>query len=249
MHGRLWANDPDCVIARQSRTKLSLAEVQTLATAIAMSGGAVLLSDDMQQLTDERLDLVSSILPPLPDEVEVNDLMRESTPSTMTIRLAKPFESWLLVARFNWDGRRRDLAVNLPPGRWHAFEFWERRYLGVHEGELMLPSVPAHGARLLSLRMVLDRPQVVGTCLHFSMGGQELTDVTWDEGARVLRIGLQPAAKREGAVFVHVPQEYQFGRATLLDETVETISDGEIVCVPLSVDRASRSMLSFTRAR
>ncbi len=44
LHEHWWVNDPDCLLVRPD-TKLSLAEVQTLATAIGMTGGSLLLSD------------------------------------------------------------------------------------------------------------------------------------------------------------------------------------------------------------
>jgi alpha-galactosidase len=57
MHRRLWLNDPDCLMLRASATRLSLEERFSLASAIAVSGGMLLLSDDMNLLDhgSERL--------------------------------------------------------------------------------------------------------------------------------------------------------------------------------------------------
>jgi alpha-galactosidase len=245
MHGRLWTNDPDCLLARQTRTKLSLAEVQTLATAIALSGGAVFLSDDMEQLSPERLDLVSSLLPPIAESAAVSDLMREAMPSTMTVDITRPFESWHVVGRFNWAGRGQDLSLALPPGRWHVFEFWEGRYHGVHEGELLLGRVAPHGVRLLSLRKALDRPQVVGSTFHYSMGAREIDGARWDQRQRTLRINLVPVAKREGELFVHAPEGYRFARATVDGEDVAVRFDGQLLVVHLAIDKPSLLAITF----
>jgi alpha-galactosidase len=220
MHGRLWANDPDCLMARADRTKLTLPEVQSLASAIALSGGALLISDDMALWPRGRLDLVSSLLPLLDEGGRARDLLREPMPSTLELEVRRPFERWLLVGRFNWSGRKQPLSVELPRGRWHAFEFWSGRYYGAHEGELTLPDVPAHGVRLLALRRALDRPQLIGTTFHYSMGGREIAGARWDGRRRELRIDLQPVAKRRGEVWVHAPRGFRLAEARLADKPI-----------------------------
>jgi len=246
MHGRLWANDPDCLLARDTRTKLTLPEVQTLATAIAMSGGALFFSDDMDQLSPERLELMSSLLPPILEAAAVSDLLRESMPSTLELVLERAFESWSVVARINWSGRRQDLSVDLPAGCWHAFEFWDSRYYGEHENDLRLERVPPHGVRLFALRQVLERPQLVGSTFHYSMGGREIEDAKFDEPSRTLRVQLAPVARRGGKVFVHASRGFRFERATLDGEAVDVTSDGELLAVALTIDAPSELALIFS---
>jgi len=50
MHRRLWLNDPDCLMARSRSTSLSRAEAETLAAAIAATGGMAMVSDDLPAL-------------------------------------------------------------------------------------------------------------------------------------------------------------------------------------------------------
>ena len=213
MHGRVWANDPDCLLARSTRTKLTLPEVQSLATAIALSGGMVLASDDLTELSKERLGLLSLLLPPLGEAPIVRDLMTSELPSDALVEVRRPFESWWLLGAFNAAGRRRTLSVDLPPGHWHAFELWERRYHGEREGTLRLADVPSHGVRLLALRRARTRPQLLGTTFHFSMGGREIEAVAYRRGA--LSIALRPVAKQEGELFLHVPAGYRLLEARL----------------------------------
>lgn len=52
MHGKLWVNDPDCVMARATGTRLKPAERRSQMDAIAVSGGLVVMSDDMALLTE-----------------------------------------------------------------------------------------------------------------------------------------------------------------------------------------------------
>ena len=62
LHRRWWVNDPDCLLVRPD-TKLSLAEVQTLTSAIGLTGGSLLVSDDLPALPEDRLAIAQALLP------------------------------------------------------------------------------------------------------------------------------------------------------------------------------------------
>ncbi len=52
LHRRLWLNDPDCLLLRQERNRLSAVERATLACAVAISGGMFLVSDRLADLDE-----------------------------------------------------------------------------------------------------------------------------------------------------------------------------------------------------
>ena len=51
---RLWHNDPDCILLRDT-TKLSEEEVVSAITVTAMSSGMLLLSDDLSKVGPSRM--------------------------------------------------------------------------------------------------------------------------------------------------------------------------------------------------
>ncbi|MCB1323433.1 MAG: alpha-galactosidase, partial [Leptospiraceae bacterium] len=57
MHNRFWTNDPDCLMVRSTRTKLNIKHTYILASVMALSGGMLLLSDDLTELDADRFDL------------------------------------------------------------------------------------------------------------------------------------------------------------------------------------------------
>lgn len=59
---RWWHNDPDCVLLGET-TSLTDSEVVSAATVVAMTGGMLLLSDDLSQLSAERLSIATRINP------------------------------------------------------------------------------------------------------------------------------------------------------------------------------------------
>ncbi|MEX2159820.1 MAG: glycoside hydrolase family 36 protein [Dehalococcoidia bacterium] len=245
MHGRLWANDPDCLLVREDRTKLTLPEVQSLATAIGLSGGMVLLSDNVTTLSAKRLDIVSLLLPPIGDAPVVPDLMDVSMPARMEVDLSRPFGSWRLLGAFNWTGRRQSMRVPLPRGRWHVFELWEERHYGVREQHVNLQDMPSHGARLLALRRAVARPQLIATTFHVSMGGREIERVSYDARRKTLRVALTPVAKKDGAVFVHAPAAYRLAGATLDGESIAPKRNGRVLRFAFTLDATKTLTVRF----
>lgn len=195
-HGRLWANDPDCLLARETDTSLAGDEVRALTTVIGLSGGMVLDSDNLPKLSDARRDYISLLLPVYGKPAIPVDLFQ--TPDVPRL-LSLDCGTHRLLAVFNWGDESGTVEAPLPEGRWHVFEFWEREYLGVCEGSISLPA-PPHGCRLLRLTADLGRPQVVGSTLHITMGAMEVESEEWD-GAK-LRITLRRVARRDGELFV-----------------------------------------------
>ncbi len=108
---------------------------------------------------------------------------------------------WLQVLLVNNDPKRRR-TVRAPlsgdpaetgalgldaASSWHAFEFWEQRYLGCLDGagELAVSLRPGEVA-VVSLRKVTEHPQVISTNRHLMQGMLECHDVRWRPATRVL---------------------------------------------------------------
>jgi alpha-galactosidase len=202
MHGRLWANDPDCLMVRDDFTKLTLTETRSLATAIAMSAGMMLSSDDLEKVPPERLSIASALLPPLPRPAVPVDLIVRDMPEHCEFVAARDFDPLRIVALFNFDDDARDREVALPEGKWHAFEWWDERYLGVVEGSLSFAPVEPHGCRLVTLRPADGRPRVVGATAHVGGGILDITSQSWDEQSGELSVELAPVGRHRRRIFV-----------------------------------------------
>lgn len=61
MHGRLWLNDPDCVLLRRHDTSLDDAQREALVAAVERAGGFTVLSDDLTRYGDEQWDVVERL--------------------------------------------------------------------------------------------------------------------------------------------------------------------------------------------
>ncbi len=195
-HERLWANDPDCLLVRETDTQMAGDEVRALATVIGLTGGMVLNSDNLPKLSDPRREVISQLLPVYGKSAVPLDLFHTSDIPRL---LLLDCGTHVLLGVFNWEDESSEVTVPLLDGRWHGFEFWEREYLGVHEASVTLP-VPPHGCRLLRLTAVNDHPQIVGSTLHITMGAMEIESEKWD--GKMLSISLKPVAMKSGELFV-----------------------------------------------
>jgi len=210
-HRRLWLNDPDCLLARDEATALTLDEVRTLATAIGLSGGMVLDSDSLPAMSPERMAIVSLLLPPWGQAAQPLDLFESGMPSLFQLAVERPWERWTLLGVFNWEDTACTLKAPLPPGRLHVFDLWSGQYAGVLSGEAVFHGVPAHGCRLLALRGVQDRPQMVSSTFHFTQGALEIEDARYDGRRRALMLSLRPVAKKEGELVLYAPANLRPG--------------------------------------
>jgi alpha-galactosidase len=196
MHGRLWMSDPDCLLVRETDIALTGDEVQALATVIAMTGGMVLDSDNLPKLSDARRDLISLLLPVYGKVAIPLDLFQTlDVPQVLSLDCG----THRMLALFNWADEAGEVSSSLPDGRWHAFEFWGEEYVGVVE-DSVTQEVEPHGCKLLRLTADAGRRQVVGSNLHVMQGALEVKSEDWD--GELLRVGLRPVARKDGAIYV-----------------------------------------------
>ncbi len=180
LHRHWWINDPDCLLIRPE-TDLTLAEVQTLATAIGLTGGSLLVSDNLPALPDTRLQIVQAHLPVIDQRAQVVDWMDRTTPSLLRVDLEGAVGKWHLLAQFNWGEEAAELLFSpqdfgLPDGIWWVREFWTGQSGQMSEkSPISLFEVPPHGVRILAARPYQpEKPAYLGGNLHLSQG-QEIT--------------------------------------------------------------------------
>ena len=242
MHGRLWANDPDCVLVREDRTKLTLDEVRTLASVIGLSAGMALVSDDLAKLAPERIDLLSMLIPTLPVSARPVDLLDRDMPERYELDLDTATGQLRLVGLFNFEDHARDLTLPLPGGRWDAFELWEARYLGAIEGEVAFTLVSPHASRVVALRPAVEGPRIVGTNAHIGCGAIDITDVHTDE--RRLRVGLAPVGRVERRLWVELDGR-EVASARLDGGELAVKIERGVAVIDVAVERASALELAL----
>jgi alpha-galactosidase len=136
-NGRLWWNDPDCVLLTGS---LSEAEFQFHATALYATGGMLLSGDDLAKLPPERLARLRRLLPPTGRPARFTDAGLQVGRVALGDRQ--------LLCLFNWSEIPQDLTADLPQ-KCRLTDFWSGEELGSHAATFTARAVPPYGARLL----------------------------------------------------------------------------------------------------
>jgi alpha-galactosidase len=136
-NGRLWWNDPDCLVLTG---KLADNLYRFHATAILASGGMLLSGDDLPKLPPDRLAMLRKLIPP----TGVAARFADTGFSVGAIDL--PDKSLYCV--FNWTDEPADFDIALPKPC-HLRELWSGDDLGNHEGAYTVKALPAHDARVL----------------------------------------------------------------------------------------------------
>jgi alpha-galactosidase len=211
-HGRFWINDPDCVLVRQKEDEsaLTLSEMRTLATVVGLSGGMVLSSDNLPTLADHRLRYLAKLLPPYGIAARPLDLFESEMPSLLALPIETEFGRWLMLAAINWEERIKatvlDLSEIAGEGRYHIFDFWRERYLGLVRGRLRMRQLP-HATCLLLLKEPSDHPDLLASTFHLTGGAVEVKALRFD-GQR-LTLEMEKAGTQYGRLFFLVPEPYQ----------------------------------------
>ena len=207
MHQRWWVNDPDCLLIRPE-SDLSLEEVQSLAAVIGLTGGSVLLSDDMTRLPESRLRIARQMLPPVGKRPQVMDWFDEAMPRRLRLDLRAHGAAWHLIALFNWSDKAADLALDLSEfsldssKKWIASEFWRGDVRMLEKGVTEYLNVAPNGCVLLALRQATTAAQYAGSDLHFSQG-LEILKLEADNGK--LTLWLDTEGRPEGRIILRLP--------------------------------------------
>jgi alpha-galactosidase len=138
-NGRLWWNDPDCVLLTGD---LPENEFLFHATLIYATGGMLLSGDDLTTISPGHLDLLRKLIPPTGIPAQFENQQFE------TGRIPLPGRE--MIALFNWSNQSATRTLHLS-AKSQIKDFWTGATLGEHTGEFTLPDLPPHSARLLEV--------------------------------------------------------------------------------------------------
>jgi hypothetical protein len=181
---------------------LTDAEARTLVTHVALSGVAYPLASVMPELAPERVHLLKATLPTMP--IFPVDLFSRGTagidwdtfkhtqadfflhdyPEILDLKVNAAAGVYDVAGLTNWRGetvkRNLDLfeKLGLRAGQpYVAFDFWNRKLVGVFKDRIELEVEP-HDTRVLLIHPLEGRPQLVGTSRHIT-GAYSIRELAW----------------------------------------------------------------------
>lgn len=175
-HNHIWKNDPDCLLLRTS-TNLTRNEVVTQATVTAMTGGLVLLSDDLSSVPPDRLDIARVLLPVIGMTPRIIDWQYSSTPAMLRLDLSNQTGQWYVLSYTNWSDKPKEVVLKLDDyiagikGSYRVRSFWSNTISNLQSSDEIKLELPPHGAWLAAVRPHLaDNAIYLGSDLHVSQG-------------------------------------------------------------------------------
>lgn len=210
LHKRWWINDPDCLLVRPD-TNLSLAEVQTLTSAIAFSGGSLLVSDNLTELPEDRRRIIEVLLPLIGERPRVIDLFDQASPGRLWLDLSGPMGSWHLLAYINWGDQ--PLSWKFDPQDYYLESkpyllrsFWDGAIKIIEPNEeLPMPALPPHGVCVIALReRSTGKAHYAGSDLHIAQG---LEVSRWQPADMGLEMELSLPRQAKGNIYLYLPRQ------------------------------------------
>jgi hypothetical protein len=187
LHGRVWYNDPDPVYVRPD---VPLEHARLICSWVAISGQLNISSEAYPGLPPDRLDLLKRTMPYhglLPRPV---DLFENDPPRVWVLTDERRTPRRDVIALYNWDNQAADFdypleRLGLAGGSYVAFDYWDNVLLPPIKGYLHL-SVPRQSCRILAVRPLADRPQLLSTSRHITQGIVDVVEEKWDDDTRTL---------------------------------------------------------------
>ncbi|MGQ9493215.1 MAG: alpha-galactosidase [Anaerolineae bacterium] len=212
LHGKLWLNDPDCLVLRPrgDDSNLVLNEMRALTTIVGLSGGLVLSSDNLPTIRRGRPKYLQRILPPYGRSALPLDLFHNERPRLLVLPIESSWDSWVIVALLNWDDHscitKLDLAqLGLPSGAYHVYNYWRQRYLDVTQKQVVIDPHQPHEMVLLLLKPVSDQPQLLTSTFHILQGAVEVKSIYTSPNRLV--VDLEKPGRQFGRLVFAVPGE------------------------------------------
>jgi NPCBM/NEW2 domain/Melibiase/Alpha galactosidase C-terminal beta sandwich domain len=176
LHNVVWYADPDVMVVR---SPLPVEQARAWATLQGLTGQALLTSDRLMDLTDERADLLRRVYPAV--DIRPLDLFKnERNKRVWDLKVNHLGRNYDVVGLFNFDeGKSSPLYVSwkdlgLPVDKpIQVFDFWNKEYLGQWEGGVTIDLAPA-SCRVLTLLPASQDPQLISTSRHITQGWVDL---------------------------------------------------------------------------
>jgi len=251
MHQKFWINDPDCILARENRTRLSEEEIKSLITVIGLSGGMVLSSDNYAELSDERLRWIAKLIPPSGTSAIPFDLMENEMPRVLILNDKKSDK--ILIGFINWKDKPVNFYLDfkelkIPNGNYHLFKFWEETYSGIVSHGHTLSNVPAHGCSLISLQLVQNFPQIIASNFHITCGIVDIAESNYNPQSRQLYFKININRHASGKIFISVPEGFREKKISSSAKSCEmhrSSSDNTLLIVKAVVEKEATFGIDF----
>ena len=185
LHNVVWYTDADTMLVR---SPLTLDQARAWATLQGLTGQAILDSDRLMDLSEERVELLRRVYPAV--DIRPLDLFpAERNKQILDLKIKQLGRNYDVVGLFNYDEAKSE-QMNL---NWkdlglpehtpiHVYDFWSNEYLGAWEHGMTFNLSPT-SCRVLTLLPSNGKVQLISTNRHITQGWVDLVALRSNEVA------------------------------------------------------------------
>ena len=156
--------------------------------------------------------------------------------SIQNLFVCRDFGEWNVVGVTNLGPATLRTALHLARdlhlsgGPFAVYDYWQRRFLGIHGATLALEIAPMDTA-LLRITPLTGRPVIISTSRHITQGAVELAGVRWENNT-LSGTALATVPGEEWRMAVYLPRGYEYvGIAAPETTRPEVVAEDEILRV------------------
>lgn len=193
LNGRIWWNDPDPSMLRETGRSTvdpaasgigNLTRARLLPSYVALSGQFFLSSDWLPNLPADRIEIMKRCMASHNGTARPVDAFDKTLPSIWLASDQQTGTRRNVVGLYNWDTVPREIGCTMSwaglndKTTYHAFDFWENKPLPAITGSVS-EQLASESCRIIAVRAVEDHPVVVSTSQHVTQGMTDLLDERW----------------------------------------------------------------------
>jgi len=196
LNGRVWWNDPDPSMLRESGISTAdpsasgiggVIRARLLPSFVAVSGQFFLSSDWLPDLPENRIEIMKRTMASHNGVARPVNGFEKDLPSVWLVTDQKTGTPRNVIGLFNWETSSQNIGCQL---KWaglkdnivyHAFDFWGNKPMDDIKKSIS-SELPSESCLVIALRAKSDHPEIVSTSQHVTQGMIDLINETWENG-------------------------------------------------------------------
>lgn len=229
----LYADADNLVLREEFNTP---AQARSRVSFYGLAGLPVTIGDDLRKLPAERCDLLRRLMPVADiHPAELEHKLCGDAYSMQNLAVCREFGSWNVVCVTNLRHETLRIAphlrrdFHLAGERFAVYDYWNRRFLGIHAGNIAMELAPTDSA-VLRITPLGETPVIIHTSRHITQGAVELEQVRWADD-RLTGSALAAVPGEEWIMVLYLPEPYRFAGIEAGAPAEATVEDNLLTVV------------------
>ncbi|MFA6450311.1 MAG: alpha-galactosidase [bacterium] len=185
LNGRVWWNDPDPVYIRPS---IPIEHARLISSWVGLTGQMMTYSEWLPEMPADRTYILQRIMPNHGLKARPMDYFESYIPRVWTLTDKRASVRRDVLGLFNWDSESAATfkfepeKAGLPAAESYiGFDFWNDKF--IEPFTTIDFEVPKGDCRIIAVKPVADRPQVISSNRHITQGIVDIENESWDGNA------------------------------------------------------------------